>query len=170
MKRIVIIGCGGSGKSTLARRLGEILNLEVFHLDKLYWQPNWIEPPKDEWQKKVEELLKRDSWIMDGNFGGTMESRLLACDTAIFLDFSPSVCLYRVLKRRLKYRGTNRPDMTVGCNEKVDLEFLLWIWNYRKIKKPAVEEKLNKLSHEKAIFHLKSQKEVENFLLISSKI
>jgi adenylate kinase family enzyme len=170
MRKTVIIGCGGSGKSTLARRLGEILKIEVVHLDKLYWRPNWVEPPKDEWQKTVEEILKRDSWIMDGNFGGTMEMRLQACDTAIFLDFPPTACIYRVLKRRLKYRNTNRPDMSVGCNEKVDLEFLLWVWNYRKTKKPAVEEKLKILSNKKAVFHLKSQKDVEKFLLNSSKI
>jgi adenylate kinase family enzyme len=164
MKRILIIGSGGAGKSTLARRLGEILNIEVFHLDTLYWQPNWVEPPKDEWQNTVEELLERDSWIMDGNFGGTLETRLQACDTAIFLDFPPTVCLYRILKRRLKYRNTNRPDMSIGCNEKVDLKFLGWIWNYRKNKKPKVENLLENCADEVSIIRLKSNKEVNEFL------
>ncbi len=164
MKRILIIGSGGAGKSTSAKRLGEILNIEVFHLDKLYWQPNWIEPPKDEWQKTVEEIIKRDSWIMDGNFGGTMEMRLQACDTAILLDFPPAVCLYRVLKRRLKYRNTNRPDMSEGCNEKIDLKFLGWIWNYRKTKRPKVEMLLKNIEGDKTVIRLKSSREVENFL------
>jgi adenylate kinase family enzyme len=162
MKRILIIGCGGSGKSTLARRLGEILNIEVVHLDKLYWQPNWIEPPKDEWQKTVEEILERDSWIIDGNFGGTLEMRLQSCDTAIFLDFSPIVCLYRILKRRLKYRNTNRPDMTEGCNEKIDLKFVGWILNYRKRNKPKVEAVLAKTTNVK-IIRLKSSRDVQLF-------
>ena len=134
------------------------------HLDKLYWQAGWIEPPKNQWQNKVEELLKNDSWIMDGNFGGTMELRLKYCDTAIFLDLSPAICLYRVLKRRLKYRNTNRPDMTEGCNEKVDLEFLGWVWNYRKAKKPKVEQMLKRVENEKRVIRLKSPKEVEDFL------
>jgi adenylate kinase family enzyme len=164
MKRILIIGCGGAGKSTLARRLGEILHIEVFHLDKLYWQPNWIEPPKDVWKSTLEEILKRDSWIMDGNFGGTMEMRLQACDTAIFLDLPPTVCLYRILKRRLKYRNTNRPDMTVGCNEKVDFKFLGWIWNYRKINKPKVTELLDKTKPAQ-IHHFTTTAEVENFIV-----
>jgi adenylate kinase family enzyme len=114
MKKIVIIGSGGAGKSTLATQLGEMLNLEIIHLDKLYWQAGWVEPLKDEWKKTVEDLLKRDSWIMDGNFGGTIEMRLKACDTAIFLDFPRTVCLYRVIKRRLTYRNTSRPDMAEG--------------------------------------------------------
>lgn len=164
MKRIIIIGPGGAGKSTLAKELGEILKIEVLHLDKLYWQSGWVEPSADEWSQKVEELLKSDSWVMDGNFGGTMEMRLAACDTAIFMDFPPTTCLYRVLKRRLKYRNTNRPDMTEGCNEKVDLEFLGWIWNYRRTKKPKVEKILQRFEQEKNIVRLTSPKEVENFL------
>ena len=33
MKRILIIGCPGSGKSYFAKRLGEITNLPVVHMD-----------------------------------------------------------------------------------------------------------------------------------------
>lgn len=164
MKKIVIIGSGGAGKSTLAIQLGEILNIPVLHLDKLYWQAGWIEPSSDDWERRVEELLKAESWVMDGNFGGTMEMRLAACDTAIFMDFPRMICLYRVIKRRLKYRNTNRPDMTEGCNEKIDLEFLDWVWNYRKIKKPKVEKILQKFESEKTIIRLKSPKEVEEFI------
>lgn len=164
MKKIVIIGSGGAGKSTLARQLGEILNIEVLHLDKLYWQAGWVEPSAEEWEKRVAKLLKTDSWVMDGNFGGTMEMRLKACDTGIFMDFHPTICLYRVLKRRLIYRNTNRPDMAEGCNEKIDLDFLGWVWNYRKIKKPKVEEILQKFEQEKTIIRLKSPAEVEKFL------
>lgn len=164
MKRIVIIGSGGAGKSTLAKILGEILKIEVLHLDKLYWQAGWIEPPKAEWEQRVAEILKKDSWILDGNFGGTMEMRLTRCDTAIFLDLPRTVCLYRVLKRRFKYRNTNRPDMTEGCHEKVDLEFLEWIWNFRKTTTPKIEERLQKLENEKTIIRLKSAAAVEKFI------
>ncbi|MGG1687457.1 hypothetical protein [Pseudalkalibacillus sp. NRS-1564] len=37
MNRIMVMGSsGGAGKSTFARRLGEILDLKVFHLDTLF--------------------------------------------------------------------------------------------------------------------------------------
>ncbi len=165
MKRVLIIGSGGAGKSTLARRLGEALGIEVFHLDKIHWRPNWTESPKDEFRKAVEDVIKQDAWIMDGNFGGTMEIRLPACDTVIFLDFSRTVCLYRVIKRRLTYRGTNRPDMAEGCNEKIDLEFLHWVWTFPTRAKPAIEERLKRFGKEKMLFRLRSRREVEDSLM-----
>lgn len=169
MKRIMIIGSGGAGKSTFSRRLGALTGIEVFHLDKLHWKPGWIEPPEEEWLKTIEGVIEKDEWILDGNYGGTTDKRMAKSDTVIFLDFPRTVCIYRVLKRRLKYRGTNRPDMTEGCNEKIDAEFLSWIWNYPKTKKPEIEEKLKKFENEKNIVRLKSKREVENFLATLEK-
>ena len=165
MKKVLVIGSGGAGKSTFARRLGEVTGIEVIHLDKLYWKPNWIEPSKDEWLKAVENAIKEDEWIMDGNFGGTLELRLAACDTAIFFDFPRIVCVYRVFKRWLKYWNTNRPDMTEGCNEKIDLKFLGWIWNFQKTTKPKIEERLKCFGREKTVIRLHSSKEVEDFFV-----
>jgi len=164
MKRILIIGPGGAGKSTLSRCLHEATGLKLLHLDRLYWQPGWTEPPKDEWRKTVEEAVKEDEWIMDGNFGGTMEIRLAACDTVLYLDFPRTICIYRVFKRRLMYRNKSRPDMGEGCNEKIDLEFLQWVWNFPKTTKPKIEERLKRFEGEKTIIRLRSSRDVEDFL------
>ena len=169
MKKIIIIGSGGAGKSTLARRLGAITGSTVIHLDKVYWQPNWNEPNKSEWQKTVEEMLADDAWIMDGNFGGTLAMRIEASDTVILLDLPRTVCLYRVLKRFATYRNKTRPDMADGCHEKIDLEFLMWIWNYPNKNKPKVEKLLQPFQDSKTIIRLKSTKAVENFLVNYSK-
>jgi adenylate kinase family enzyme len=170
MNRVLIIGSGGAGKSTLARRLGEALRIEVIHLDILHWRPNWTESPKDEFRKVVEQAIKKESWIMDGNYGGTMEMRIRACDTVIFLDFPRTACLYRVVKRRLTYNGTNRPDMAEGCREKIDLEFLHWIWTFPRRSKPEIEEKLKRFGGEKTIIRLRSKSEVADFLRKFEKI
>lgn len=164
MKKILLIGAGGAGKSTVAKRLGEITGIEVIHLDKLHWRAGWVEPPPDEWRKTVETAVNGNQWIMDGNFGGTMVMRLAACDAAIFLDLPRTVCLYRIIKRWLKYRNTNRPDMTIGCNEKIDRKFLGWIWHYPKKNKPRIEELLTRFEAEKAVIRLRSKAEVEDFL------
>ena len=56
MNRIMVIGCGGAGKSTLSHRIYEITGLELIHLDKHFWLPDWIEPNKGVWEEKVIEL------------------------------------------------------------------------------------------------------------------
>jgi adenylate kinase family enzyme len=164
MKKIILIGSGGAGKSTLARRLGEALAVEVIHLDKLHWKPNWTSPPKDEWRKTVRKLIEKDEWVIDGNFNGTMELRMAACDTVIYLDFPRLVCVYRALKRVLKYYNKTRPDMGEGCRERLDFEFLRWVWTFQKSDKPKIEERINKLGVDKTIIRLRSPKEVEDFL------
>jgi adenylate kinase family enzyme len=164
MKKILIIGSGGAGKSTFAQRLGPIVKLEVIHLDSLYWNSGWVEMPKDRWRTTVEELLERDSWIIDGNYGGTLDIRLEACDAVIFLDIPRLICLWRVLKRAALYRKEQRPDMAAGCPEKVSWEFVKYIWDYPRKRKPAILEKLKFYSRSKTVAILKSQREIENFL------
>jgi len=163
MKKIVVIGSGGSGKSTFSRRLGEILKIPVVHLDKLFWRPNWESTPKDEWLNIVQREVDRDSWIMDGNFGGTREMRLRAADTIIFLDLPRWLCMYRILKRTLLYRKGKRPDMAEGCHERLDLEFILWVWNYPSSGRVRVLADLGRFA-EKKVFVLKTSKDVEAFL------
>jgi adenylate kinase family enzyme len=164
MKRILIIGCGGAGKSTLARQLGLILGIDVIHLDSLYWRAGWIESPKSDWQSTVSELLKRDEWIMDGNYGGTLNIRSAQADTVVLLDLPRIRRLFRVLKRRIQYRGRSRPDMAPDCPEKIDWEFLKWVWNYSTTSRPSVMEKIRTHADGKATYLLRSSREVNDFI------
>lgn len=164
MKKIALIGSGGSGKSTLARRLGEKLNIEVYHLDALFWKPNWTLTSKEEQRKVQNELVKKEEWIIDGNYNGTMDIRLNAVDTIIFVDISRVICIYRVFKRMIQYRGKSRPDMAEGVNERLDFDFLKWVWDYPKTKKPVVLKKLEQLPNNKKVIILKSPREVQLFL------
>ena len=164
MRRILIIGPGGAGKSTLARRLGQKLGLEVIHLDKFYWRPGWAEPPKDAWLKTLAGLAARDSWIMDGNYSGTLDLRLARCDTVVFLDLPRRVCLWRIVKRRRAYRAASRPDMAEGCPERLTLEFFRWVWDYPRRSRPKVLARLAAAGQGKRIIRLRSRREVERFL------
>jgi adenylate kinase family enzyme len=164
MRRVLVIGPGGAGKSTLANQLGELLKIEVLHLDQFYWHPGWIETPKPEWLKTVEGLLRRDAWIMDGNYSGTLDVRLQACDTVIFLDMARTLCLWRVMKRAIMYRKRSRPDMAEGCPERLSLEFILWIWNYASRTKPQIVRMIESKAREKKIVWLRSQSDVARFL------
>ena len=162
MKKIIIIGSGGAGKSTLAQKMSKISGLPVFHLDSLFWNPGWVATENAEWEKKQKEILKNKEWIIDGNYGGTMELRFAACDTVIFLNFPRLICLYQVFKRFFQFRGAARPDMQEGCHEKIDIEFLKWIWTYPKLKAPKIIKRLNDLSDKKVII-LESPGAVKEF-------
>ncbi len=163
MKRVVVIGSGGSGKSTFARELAEITGLPVIHLDTVFWRPDWEPTPKDEWKAQVEQMVKADEWIMDGNFGGTREIRMQAADTIIMLDLPRWLCMYRVVERAITYRGRRRPDMAEGCNEKLDWDFIIWVWNYRKQSGTRAFAEIEKL-RDKQVIILRSPREVEEFL------
>ena len=163
MQRVVIIGCGGSGKSTLARAMGEKTGLPVVHLDKLFWKPGWVEMPKDEFDAILRREIAKDQWIMDGNFNRTIAERLARCDTVVYLDFSRVACLLGVLKRVLTTYGTVRPDMGEGCPERIDFEFLKWVWNYNRDKRERNYRLLNEASHAQTII-LKNRRAVKQFL------
>ncbi|WP_085524797.1 DNA topology modulation protein [Tuberibacillus sp. Marseille-P3662] len=164
MKKIAIIGSGGSGKSTLARQLGYKLDIEVFHLDAMFWKPNWVGTPKAEQRRVQHERVNKDAWIFDGNYGSTMDIRLQAADTVIFLDISRVICVGRIIKRRIKYWNKPRPDMGKGCDERISFPFLKWVWSYPKVKKPEIMNKLAQLPDETKVVILSSPKEVERFL------
>jgi adenylate kinase family enzyme len=164
MKRICVIGSGGAGKSTLACQIGTKLGIEVIHLDKLYWKPGWIETPKPEWESIQHEIIKRPSWIIDGNYGGTLDIRLAAADTIIFLDIPKHICLWRVIKRRIKFWGRSRPDMTDGCIERIAWDYVKWIWTYPRRRLPGILQKLNEYAEGRIIVRLRNTSDIRSFI------
>ena len=165
MKRIAIIGCGGSGKSTLARRMGATLNIPVRHLDRWYWKAGWIAASNDEWAAVHERLCSEPSWILDGNYGGTMDIRLRAADTVIFLDLPGWRCLWGALGRYQQYRGQARPELPEGCPERLTGEYITWIWKYRKSRRPRIMRTLEQLESDKNVVILDTYKAVDAFLV-----
>lgn len=164
MQKILVIGPGGAGKTVFASQLSEILGIDVVHLDSLYWKTGWVEPPKLEWVATLKDRLGRDAWIMDGNYSGTLEVRLDACDAVVFLDLPRLVCMWRVLKRAARYRKRTRPDMADGCPERLSIKFLVWIWNYRKRTRPKILKLLEERRGVRKIIWLRSSGEVKQFL------
>ncbi len=165
MKRIAIIGCGGSGKSTLARRMGETLNIPVCHLDRWYWKAGWIETSKDQWATVHDRLCSGASWILDGNYGGTMNTRLRAADTVVFLDLPRWRCLWGAFTRYQQYRGRVRPELPEGCPERLTGEYIRWIWRYRKNRRPRIMRTLEQLKSEKNVVILDTYKAVSAYLV-----
>ncbi|MEE4011946.1 adenylate kinase [Roseibium sp. FZY0029] len=153
MKRVVIAGCPGAGKSRAARTLSALTGLPVIHLDTHYWQPGWQRPSPETWHAIMEELIARPRWIMDGNYGSTLDLRLKAADTLIYLDFSTPVCATRVLKRSLLGRGGTRGgELPDGCLERFDWPFFKFVLNYRQSRRERDLESVAEFSGERYVF------------------
>ncbi|MFZ3577375.1 DNA topology modulation protein [Virgibacillus sp. DJP39] len=163
MKKIVILGGSGAGKSTLAKNLGSLLAIPVYHLDSIFWKPGWQSIEKSQLVEEQQTILQEQSWIIDGNYGASMDIRLKKADTVILLHYKTTRCLYGVVKRRIKYHKKTRPDMGAGCPEKLDLEFLQWVYQFNKKKTPSIYEKLNNLS-DTTIHIFQNPRETEAFL------
>lgn len=162
MRRVVVLGCGGSGKTTFATKLGRGTSLPTIHLDELFWNPGWVPTPEDEFVARQAEEVARETWIIEGDYAGSLEVRTARADTVIFLDLPRRICLRRVILRRLRRRDGSSP--APGCPQKVDLEFLRWIWRWRRDRRPIALAKLEEHASGAHKVVLTSPREVEAFL------
>ena len=161
-KKICLFGCPGSGKSTLGKNLSKIMNLQVYHLDNIYWKPNWVNISKEEFDEKLNELLLLDEYIIEGNYNRTLDLRLEKCDLAIFLDFNRFTCLVSVIKRYFMYKNKTRDDITPGCDEALDKEFISYVWNFNKKFRKKYYQKLKESNKEYLI--LRNRRQVKRFI------
>ena len=159
MQKIIVIGCPGSGKSRLSQALHNKTGIPLYHLDMMYWNADKTTVEKRVFLERLSAVLKKDEWIIDGNYGSTMELRMAACDTVIFLDYPPQVCLDGIKERRRKPRS----DMPWIETEE-DAEFMDLIRNFRQTQRPKVTELLEKYAH-KQIFVFRTRQEADGFLV-----
>jgi adenylate kinase family enzyme len=164
VNRVAVIGSGGAGKSVFSRELGRRTGLPVIHLDVEFWSPGWVPMDDEPWEARVRELAAGDGWIMDGNYGGTMSIRFERADTIIFLDLPRLVCVVSAIWRSVRYRGANRPDMTEGNRERLDLAFLAWIWNYPRTRRPGIVRQLDALPPSTQVIRLTSRRAARKWL------
>jgi adenylate kinase family enzyme len=159
MNKAIVIGCPGSGKSVFSRALHEITSLPLYHLDMIYWREDKTVISREELIEKIKEIGENDKWIIDGNYGATMELRMSLCDTIFFLDYPSNVCLEGIIARR----GAHRADMPWADPDEPDGEFVDFVKNYNSQNRPHVLKRIEKYS-DKDIHIFKSREEADGFL------
>lgn len=157
--RAIVIGCPGAGKSTFARRLRDETDLPLYYLDNLWHKPDKTTVSRDEFDKRLGEIVLRDKWIIDGNYGRTLETRFQFCDTVFLLDLPTEECLAGVESRI----GKPREDMP-WVEAEFDEEFRQWILDFPQNEMPKVYEMIDKYRSEKNIYIFHSRDDVENYL------
>ncbi|WP_251318117.1 adenylate kinase [Flintibacter muris] len=159
MKRIIVIGSPGAGKSTLARRLRDITGIPLYYLDMLWHKADGTHVSKEEFDIRLNEVVQKNRWIIDGNYQRTLKFRLQACDTVFLLDFPLNICLAGAEARI----GQAREDLP-WLETEFDPEFRQWIVDFPKNELPQIYELLEYHGGGKNIVVLKSRKEADDYL------
>jgi adenylate kinase family enzyme len=156
-QRVVVIGPSGAGKSTLARRLGAVTGLPVTHIDRLFWQPGWVQTPKPLYLERLAAVVAQDRWIIEGVNASTLDLRLPRADLLVWLERGRLACLGRVARRVVSSYGSTRPDMAPGCPERLpDFEFLSYIWTFSTRIAPRIEAAIDQHGMRKRTVRLSS--------------
>lgn len=158
MEKILVIGCPGSGKSTFARELNRLTGISLFYLDMIWHRPDKTTCSEEEFDEKLGEILKKERWIIDGNYSRTLPVRLAACDTVFWLDYPLETCIQGIRARR----GKPRVDMPWVETEE-DEEFMEFVRNFPASRRGRIRRLLEEYP-EKDITVFHCREEAEEFL------
>lgn len=166
MQRILVMGSSGSGKSTFAQRLSEITGIPVVSLDALFWKPGWMPSEAAEFEAHATQAANHPRWIMDGNYtaSGAGELRRRVADAVFWFDLPRRTCIAGILTRIATSYGKVRPEMAPGCPEKIDLEFLRYVWSYRRLQRPKLLEYFEGLRPDQALISFTTRAQADQYL------
>jgi adenylate kinase family enzyme len=173
VERVAVVGCIGAGKSTGARAVGEFLGVEVYHLDRLWWQPGEYKitgaasvathtMSEEEFLQLEVRLAAGEAWVIDGGVAN-IGIRLARADTVVFLDLPRWFCAWRVIRRH----NRPRPDYPEGVREGFGWMWLLlrWIWKtWPTERRPSVLSAIEVYGAGATVVQLRTRREVRSFL------
>jgi adenylate kinase family enzyme len=172
-RRIVVWGVTGSGKTTFALALGQVLGVPAIQLDALFWKPDWVETPDDQFRAKIERAVSEagDGWVIDGSYSRINSAYLPLTDTVIWLHLPWRVCFWRLFRRTVSRAWTREPLYYDGGPQEswrlsfFDRKSILW-WSISRHRYGVKRrrELINTLPSGVRVYELRSPKEVEQFI------
>ena len=159
-QKAIIIGCPGAGKSTFARILSDKTHLPLYYLDMLWHKSDRTTVDRTIFDQKLKEIVVKDKWIIDGNYGRTLEMRIQACETIFLLDFPVEECLAGAESRI----GKQRVEMP-WIETEFDEEFRQWIVDFPKNELPIVYQLLDRYKSEKDIYIFHARADIDDYIL-----
>ncbi len=159
MQKVIVIGCPGSGKTTFSEKLQKYTGLPLYYLDAIWHKPDKTHISREEFDERITEILKTSEWIIDGNYGRTIEIRLKECDTVFLFDLPTEVCIQGATERI----GKGRYDLP-WLETELDPEFESFIKEFPEITLPKIYDLVKKYKSEKEIIIFKSREETDEYL------
>ncbi len=164
MKRVAIVGNAGGGKSTLGRRLAERHGLPFFSVDQIQWLPGWVQADECVVARKLDDVATAERWIVDG-WGpwSSLERRLVAADTIIFVDFPLWMHFWLAAERQISAaRGEDRSDPLEGCDQLAVTKGLFeLIWRVDQHLKPKLQAMIERRPATATYHHVTTLEELE---------
>ena len=142
--KILIIGTVATGKTTLAKKLSKIYKIKYYEIDSIVHDDlnNGRKRSKEEQNEIINQINKKDDWIIEGTLRENLEYLLELSDKIIYLDvpkYKRDIrILNRFIKQNLKIEKVNyKPNFIMLKN--------MYKWSKEdEYKKEEFKEKLNK--------------------------
>ena len=158
-RKILVIGSPGSGKSTFARKLRDITGIPLYYLDMIYHRADRTTVSREEFDERLAEILKRNEWIIDGNYQRTLPLRFEKCTEVFFFDLPLEECLEGAASRI----GRKREDMP-WVESEFDPEFRQYIIDFQKDQIPVIYELIERYKDTRKITVFRSREEADRYL------
>lgn len=163
--RILIMGCSGGGKTTLAQKIVAFLDLPYVSMDReFFWLPGWVKRDRAEERALIAAKVAEDRWLIDGTGPSSFDLRLPRTQLVLWVRVPRWLCVWGALSRALRWIGRSRPDMAPGCPERIDWEFLRYIWTFEEKFAPRVLAGLAQHGPDVPVLQLKSRGEMRQLL------
>lgn len=159
MKKVIIIGCPGSGKTTFAEKLNKATGLPLYYLDAIWHKSDKTHITREEFDERIDEIFSTSEWIIDGNYGRTIETRIQNCDTVFLFDLPTDVCLQGATERL----GKGRYDLP-WIETELDPEFESFIKNFSENSLPKIYGLIEQYKNEKEVVIFKSRGEADGYI------
>ncbi len=164
-RRIMVVGCSGGGKSTLSQKLARTFGLRYISMDKeIFWLPGWQMRSRPEQRQIIASIISDETWLMDGSNPSSFDMRLPRTHIVLWVRMPRWICLWGAVSRTVKGYGKARPEMAEGCPERLDLDFLKYIWNFEKRHAPIFEQNFGVHGPQVPVFQIKSRKQTRQLL------
>lgn len=170
MARVVVIGTSCVGKTTFAKSLARMLNFPHVELDALFWQPNWVPRPPEEFCALTAKALAQDCWVTDGNYGVVRDLVWSRATTVIWLNYVFPVVLWRALTRTVR-RVLTQEELFSANRESLRMAFfsrdsILWwgLTTFHRRRKRYRELFDMRTSPQLGYLEFRNPTEAQNFL------
>lgn len=168
--KIHIIGCSGSGKTYLAKALSEKYNIPHFDLDDIQCDNNadgyGVKMPIEKRTELLDDILKNDSWIIEGVYYAWVGKCFEDADKIYVLDMPRRIYTYRIIKRTIK----RKLGLEKGKKETIKSVYNLikWTDTFQNKSMPRIMETLENYK-EKTVF-LTSKRQLKRILTDENEV